>query len=196
MIGALKFLVGMVGIFWLAAVGAYAMYQWDRRPPHTPAVHVLFWHWEAPESLKAQLGDYVLAEAKATARAKAVEAESTLITAQAEANVTAALAHTHTITRTIIKEVPLVITPAIDRGYPLSVGFVRVLDASALGRDVSAVPGTAGLADDATSPVKSSLAATIIAGNNGEHRSCIVQVTGLQDWITAQRATFNKGTTP
>lgn len=56
---ALKFIVAMVGVFWLAIAGAWGMAWWDRRPPNYPAIHlhVLFvhWTWTAPESLKAQL---------------------------------------------------------------------------------------------------------------------------------------------
>lgn len=48
------------GIFGAAVVvllvlGGPAVWYWDRRPPHTPAFHVLFLHWSAPDSLKARL---------------------------------------------------------------------------------------------------------------------------------------------
>ena len=86
--------------------------------------------------------------------------------------------------------------PAIDRGYPLSVGFVRLHDAAAIGRDLSAVPAPAGLADDATSPVKSSRLATVIVANYGECRADAERLTALQEWVRTTQANFNQGTKP
>lgn len=46
--------VGIIGVFWLAFAGGAAVWWWDRRPAGTPAVHVLFLTWRAPDSLAAQ----------------------------------------------------------------------------------------------------------------------------------------------
>lgn len=55
--GSVKFIVAMIGIFWMAIAGTGGMYWWDRRPPHVPSVHVLFWTWSPKDSLGAQLAD-------------------------------------------------------------------------------------------------------------------------------------------
>jgi hypothetical protein len=92
-----------------------------------------------------------------------------------------------TVTRTIIQEVPHVVTHAVDRAYgALPLGLVRLYDASGEGRELSAVPDPAGRADDAPSGLLPSAFAAIAADNNGAANECRAQVSALQDWIRAQ----------
>lgn len=85
-----------------------------------------------------------------------------------------------TVTRTIIQKVPVYVTPAIDRRYPVPYAFLRVYNASANGRAVSDIPLPPGKSDGDPSPTPFSTVAAIAAENNGEHRACIEQVNGLQ----------------
>lgn len=54
----LRFIIMLVGVFWLAIAGAWAMAWWDNRPTHYPQLHLhvwfVAWTWTAPESLRAQ----------------------------------------------------------------------------------------------------------------------------------------------
>lgn len=93
------------------------------------------------------------------------------------------------VTRTQVKEVPIYVSAQTDRSYPLPIGLVRLHDAAALGLDVSAVPDSAGRADDAAAATKASEFGQAIAGNYGECRADQARLTALQDWITAQVAT-------
>lgn len=89
---------------------------------------------------------------------------------------------------TQILEIPDHVTPETDRRYPLSVGFVRVLDAAAAGADLSATPGPAGLADDAASDVAPSHAAGVIVGNYAGCTDDRAKLLGLQAWVLQTQA--------
>lgn len=175
--------------------GAYAMWWWDNRPPHCPSVHIRLLFgcctWSAPESLKAQLGDLLAAEAAAKRRAQAINARQAAINAQASAKEAAAQRRIRYVTRTIAKEIPTILTPEVDRRFPLSVGFVRVFDAAALGVDLSALPDPAGQPDDSASPVKPSSAASIVNADFGECHLDQERLTGLQEWVRDTAANFN-----
>ena len=196
MIYAMRFMVAFVAATALFWAGLGAGFWWDRRAPHTPSVKVLFWHWTAPESLKAKMGDLIEAENAARLRALQIAANQVAITAKAQADEAAAQARIITVTRTITKEIPLVITPAIDRGYPLSVGFVRLWNASALGVDLPDAGYAPGLANDATAPTPASSFAGTFVASNGNARANAEQLAALQAWVRTTQANFNQGTKP
>lgn len=90
MMGLLKFILGLVGVLWLAIAGAGAMYWWQTRPADVPApivFKVAFWPVKIgfPPSLKAQLAahDVLLAQAVANERTltKALNDQSTRVRA-------------------------------------------------------------------------------------------------------------------
>jgi hypothetical protein len=80
--------------------------------------------------------------------------------------------------RLIHDQVPRLVTPDVDRRYPLPVGFVRLVDAAAAGE----VPAAAGPADGEASGVAASRAAAIIGDNYGACRGVAQQLIDLQDW--------------
>lgn len=195
----LQFVIGFIGVTLLFWAGLYTGFWWDGRPANTPRIHVplLFGccTWTAPESLKAKMGDLLAAEAAAVKRAQAVAAVQAALNAKASAKEATAQARIVYLTKTLTKEVPGVITVQMDKSYPLSVGFVRLHDAAALGLDVSQVPAPAGQPDDAASSIASSVAAAAIIANYGEARADAERLTALQKWIVDTTANLNQGST-
>ena len=137
---------------------------------------------------KAQVKTYQAVEAAARAKAAQVAKAQAQVTKAAGEAYTVMAGHIASQTKTIIQRIPIYVTPAIDRSYPLSVGFVRVSDASALGLDVSAVPLPAGKSDADASTVAPSYAAGVIAGNYGGCRATNAQLAALQGWITSEES--------
>lgn len=184
--------LGLFGAFWLFFAGI----AFEHRPhgwpnlavslgPFHPVLHL-------PDGPYARLDALLAAEKAAAVHTQAVEVAQAQISAAASVHEQAAQTVIRTVTRTIIKDVPTYVTAQDDLRYPLSVGFVRVHDAAALGVDVSQIPGPAGRSDDQVSPVKPSDAAAVIAGNYGEARADAERLTALQDWVTAQQAASTK----
>lgn len=104
---------------------------------------------------------------------------------------------------TIVKEVPIYITAESDAKFQLPFGFVRSLNAAA-----SQVSGTPkGIDDKTASPevvarfnaenaapisLKLSEATTIISKNYQTYHEVSQQLISLQDWVTEQKALFDK----
>lgn len=196
MAGALKAAIGLLPTIAMAlslpAVGAGAMYAWDRRAPHSPCVsfHVLWLHPNvcAPDSLKAQLDTLKDAEAAAGRHAVVVQKRQADISADVETHQGAELRRVGAVVASNAREIPLVIPPAVDRLMPLSVGFVRAHDAAARGVDLSEVAGPPGVPDDAPSVVKPSDLAGIINANYGDCHADAAELAGWQDWYARIRA--------
>lgn len=189
-----KLISGLVGffgatlLFWLGLAYDRTPVGWPNVPVHCCVLVNFTLH--APDigaltAAKQQLAAYQAAELAAIARAKAVEAQDAQISAAAATHDQAAQAAIVTRYRTIIKEIPSVLTPQIDARFPLPVGFVRLHDAAALGLDVSAVPDAAGRPDDAASEVDASRAAAVIVGNYGSCREDQQRLADLQSWTSA-----------
>ena len=87
-------------------------------------------------------------------------------------------------TRTIIKEVPVYVTPAADAGCTITDGFVRVHDAAATG----IVPESTGNPDAPAPGVALSTVAETVTENYGTAHEIAEQLKALQDWIRAQQA--------
>lgn len=183
----IKFLVG--AFFALAAPALLIAAGWwlavDR-----PAVAI----GPCPFCLRLAAGDGVqlraleAAETAAGRRAVAVNRQTAQISAAAGAAEAAAQTRIVTVTRTLIREVPSVVTPQIDRDFPLPVGFLRVHDAAARGLDLPDLPDPAGRPDDAASGVAASDAAGAIAANYGACRADDEQLAALQAWLKAELA--------
>ena len=192
MMAFLKPFAGIVGTLLAALLilsGPY-LYWYDRTPTAQPLLHWNFWfvHLNFPDNPSARYAALQAAEKAAAAHVQAVQVQQASVTAQASQREDAAQVQIRTITRTILKEVPFALTPAVDRAFPLSVGFVRLHDAAALGVDPAILPDPAGQPDGAASPVAESSAAQVVVSNYGVCRSTAEQLTALQDWITAQQA--------
>jgi hypothetical protein len=95
-----------------------------------------------------------------------------------------AVAKVETRTRTLIREVPVYVTPEADRLYRLPVGWVRLHDAQVL--SVPADPP--GPADAEPSDVAASQALATVLDNYGSCQADQERLKALQAWITEQRA--------
>jgi hypothetical protein len=171
---------------------AYAGYWWalDR-----PAWHIgwcpICVGWSA--GADAQLAAYAKAEKDAQARAARINTAEAKVTVQAQTHEAAAQARIVYVYRTLQAEIPHVLTPALDRSFPLSVGFVRVHDAAALGVSLASLPDPTGQPDDAASRVAPSDLGAVIAGNYGRCQADAEQLSALQQWIRDQTAANEKG---
>lgn len=188
---------GGLGALAFLACFFYAGWWWDaERPSNWPYlnVHIWFYHhtFSWPDGYGTKYRALLAKEATAGAAVKPLVQQQKAITATTDSQVSKILVQTKIQYQTIVKEVPTYVTPAMDRSFPLSVGFVRVLDAGALGLDVAAVPGPAGLADDTASPIAPSDAAKTLVGNDEICRQTQQMVLGWQSWYTEQRSAWDK----
>lgn len=83
-------------------------------------------------------------------------------------------------TKTIIKEVPIYVTPEDDANCVVPDGFVRLHDAAVQGRSVASTPGAT---DAAPSDTQLSEVAITVVENYGVCRETAEQLTALQRWI-------------
>lgn len=182
--------VGLVGVFWLAIVGAWGQSWWDNRPAHTPRIHIplLFGccTWEAPESLKARLQSYIDADALALARAQAINREQAVESQIASTAETKAQAVIVTRYRTLLKEVPTYVTQNADTKCVVPVGFVRLLDAAAAGNDLPAASPSPGESYDAPAHVELDTVASSVVSNYGAANANAQQLKALEDWVRAE----------
>ena len=87
-------------------------------------------------------------------------------------------------TRTIIREVPVYVTPVAEAGCTITDGFVRVHDAAAQG----VIPDPSRNPDAPAPGVALSTVAETVADNYGTAHEIAAQLKALQDWIRAQQA--------
>lgn len=138
--------------------------------------------WHVAQSAKA-LKDQVKEANVQIVREQASDA-STQATGEA---VAAAVNVVQWRTRTIIKEVPVYVTPETDAAYGnLPVGFIRLHDAAALG--TAPVPLSAGELDSAPSGVAPSAAIAGIVDNYGTCHYYREIAEGWQSWYRSQSA--------
>lgn len=106
------------------------------------------------------------------------------------------------VTRTLVKEVPVHVTPDADARCIVPVGFVRIHDAAAAGRPVSEparepdAPAGDAPSDragplDAPSQTTLSGVAEAVAENYGSCHGDLNRFRELQAWIRAQQAVMN-----
>lgn len=187
----MRAILGLLGTLVAAAVilAGPAVWWLDRRPLGSPPLihfHVLFWSANWPgESLAARSEALVAAEKALTAHVAAARAQQASVTAQAGQKEQAAQTRIRTVTQTVVKEIPVALPPAVDRAYPLPVGFVRLYDLSIGFAQLSGAPAGP---DDAPSTIPISAAAGVIFPNNGECVADRERLTALQDWITGEQA--------
>lgn len=136
------------------------------------------------------------ADGEAAARAETREVIRVVYRERAQADLTtriesaavAAQVEIRTVTRTLIQEVPVYVTPDADDRCVVPVGFVRIHAAATAGQPLSE---PAGVADDAPSGVDLSDVATVDVENAGAYHAVARQLTDLQNWIRAQQALAN-----
>jgi hypothetical protein len=186
-------LVGVVGALWLGIVGIVAGVAWEHRPAGWPNLVLHVGPFSLPaihfkDGPYAALGALQSAEKAAAVRSHLVVVRQAQASAQIDAHDAAAQTVIQTQTKTILKEIPIYVTPQIDARFALANAFVRVHDAAAGGLDVSAVPSAAGAADDSPSLVTPSHAAAVIALNYGDCRADAQQLSDLEDWARQMQA--------
>lgn len=181
-------LVGLLGatlLFWVGIAFEHRPAGWPNIEFHAGPFPI---HLHLPDGPYARLDALLAAERVAATRTQRVEIAQTSVSAHAAKAEDVAQVQIRTVTRTIIKEVPTYVTAAADHDFPLSVGFVRVLDAGALGVDVSRVPGPAGKPDDSASPIAPSFVAAGAIDDFGICRANSERQAALQGWIKAEAA--------
>lgn len=186
-------LIAIIGLFWLAIAGGYAVWWYDRRPVDVPKPVVaklwFFSHTFAlPPSLMAQRDEAELTYKVAVAVAKKHNQQVEAATAALNVRVSTAEAVAQKAIRdrstALKKEIPRVLTPAVDLAFALPVGFVRIHDAAASDVELSRIPNPPGLSDDQASSVEISRAAAVIAANYAECHAVAQRLISLQDWAT------------
>lgn len=186
-----KLIGGLVGIFG-ATVLFWAGIAFEHRPVGFLSFHV--WGpigFKDPGGPAAQLKVLLVAERKAGAKAHAQDLAALALTQAVEIHDVETVTKIRTVTQTITKEIPVAITPATDRAFPLSVGFVRLHDAFARGVDLSQVPDPAGRPDDAASELASSAAVGLIGANYADCRVDRQHLADLQEWVRGVQRAFS-----
>jgi hypothetical protein len=145
------------------------------------------------EKARTQAATVVAQHEAAVQRAEAMvqeaEARAARVTAEAEARTAQVITQIRTVTKEVVREVPTYITPATDAGYPLPVGLVCIHDAAASGENIPS-PGPCDT-PGASSDVKASEAAAVIAENYGACRECCERVRQWQLWYDQLRKEWN-----
>lgn len=152
-------------------------------------------HWDQVAYLQLSQS-IVVANEKAIIQAVSKQKSADQITAAVEMINLQKQQQVEVVTKTIIRKVPIYVTPQIDIKYPMPCGLVRLLDAAASGADPDSTPNPSSLADDATCPVTASDAARVIAENYGQYRSVATQLAGLQDWVTQEGKSLDANSAP
>jgi len=187
--GAAIGLFGATWLFWAGIAfehrpaGQFSFDLLDLGPVHL--------RWTDPGGPVARLEalrtrDAALARASLAAAGR-IEAADAAATGAAEDATEHAQARIAWRTRTLVEEIPHAMPPASDRAWPLSVGFVRLHDAAALGIDLSGVAAPAGRPDASASRVAPSALAGILARNYGDCRADAAELAGWQAWYAALR---------
>ncbi|MGH6979023.1 MAG: hypothetical protein ACRED4_07010 [Brevundimonas sp.] len=145
--------------------------------------------WKAAADHRGELSEKVRTVERIVYRERAqADVTSAVETKAAEAQV-----QIRTVTQTIIKEVPVYVSPETDARFALPVGLVRVHDAAAAGHPL---PEPSGQPDDAAgnaqpSDIPPSRLAATIAANYGVCLADAARFSALQDWIRQQQAVTN-----
>lgn len=119
---------------------------------------------------------------KASERARDTEATNEQTSQEVGREVEEKQAEIRYVTRTILKEVPIYVSPESDARCTVPYGFVRLHDAAATGNPPA--PATAEQPNDAASGVDLSAVASTVVDNYGYTRELEQQVIGWQTWYT------------
>ena len=128
------------------------------------------------------------AQAKAAAHALEVVQRQAGLTQTVAVRQQAAQDRVRTITRTLIREVPVYVTPKADAGCVVPDGFRVLHDAAAAGVPTAAEP--AGESADAPSGLALSAVADTVTANYGICHATAERLRGWQDWwagVSARR---------
>jgi len=144
------------------------------------------------EGLGAQLADLKAKDAAALKAAQAhvaaVAAAQTRATTDVMATYRPAVAAIANNLQTLIKEVPVYVTPKDDSACAINLGAVRLLDAAASG--LPGLPNAPTSADDAPSGVALSALIGTDVSNDEAALENAQQLAALQAWVRAQQAAW------
>ena len=144
------------------------------------ALAVIVWQRHHTTDLSSRLANAQASTVAALFEASATRLDVTIITKYVDR-----VRVIHDTTQVLQREIPTYVTPAMDRAFPLPVGFVRLHDATASG--VPEFPA-AGPSDAAASDVAASTAVSVIIDNYGACHETAAQLSALQDWIRERNA--------
>jgi hypothetical protein len=130
-------------------------------------------------TMRAQLAE---ADAKASKRVSDVATKQAAVTSTIETKAAVTAQRERVVTRTITERIPVYVPVEADARCVVPTGFVRLHDAAAVG-DLSAVPESAGVADDGPSGLALSDVAEVVADNYGSARQNVAQLKALQEWV-------------
>tara|TARA_R110002124_G_scaffold173690_4_gene341314 strand:- start:8540 stop:9100 length:561 start_codon:yes stop_codon:yes gene_type:complete len=146
--------------------------------------------WKAARDDAAAIEAAHQAQLAAVAKALRIERAQADTSDRIAAEAAEAQTQIRTVTRTLIKEVPVYVTPDDDRRCVVPVGFVRIHDAAAAG--IRPLPDPAGRPDDAPSGLAlSAVAGTVVENYAGTCAANARQLSDLQAWVRAQAAVMN-----
>lgn len=95
----------------------------------------------------------------------------------------------HDVGATIVREVPVYVTPKADAACTVPRGFVRVHDAAAAG----VLPGPAEPTDDRPAGLALSTASAVVVDNYTTCHAIAEQLIALRDWVRANQAPGGAG---
>lgn len=127
--------------------------------------------------------------ASAMKAVRKVEAGAVAITAKTEAKTAERLVEIRTVTKTLTKEIPVYVSPEVDRSFLLPNGLVWMRDQAAAG--VSEVPAHPGELPDAASRVPASAFAETIVLDYGTALEWKEAALACRSWTIEQAANFN-----
>ncbi|MDT3735563.1 MAG: hypothetical protein ROZ00_05010 [Denitratisoma sp.] len=128
-----------------------------------------------------KLIDYQGAQAKAAVKIAAAQGA---VTTRVEVRVRERIRIVREAGETIVKEVPVYVTPEADAACAVTRGFVRLHNAAAAGE----IPGPPGLGDGAAGGVALSAVAATVVHNYATALGWREQLLGCQAWIREQQA--------
>lgn len=154
------------------------------------AVLLLRHHWVGVgvKQEKAAEAHRLAAAVKKVARREVV---ANTITDKAKTGLAAERVRIQTVTRTLIKEVPVYVTPAADDRCIIPTGFVRLHDAAASG-GAAGLPGAPGGPLDAPSGVELSAVGSTLAVNYGAALAWRAEALTWRSWYAEQKAAWDK----
>lgn len=138
-------IVGAAGVLLLAVGTGYTVWLWDRQP-ETPN----------PGWLTLRLADFGIYPANHIPIIKTIKVivpREIIVFRDIKAAQHDRVAQTliHSRYHTLIKEVPRVLSPQVDRRYPVPWGAIRLFNAGATGAELSSIKTPAGESDDSPS---------------------------------------------
>lgn len=140
------------------------------------------------EALQKKIMDDQAAALKAIKAAVAKQAAQDAVAEKAAVEAAQKLQKIVTVTKTIVKEVPIHVTPKTDADFPLPCGFLRIADAASAGVPPDQIALPTGKSDGDACPVPASVAANIIAQNYGEALKWREQLIGWQGFYAGLRS--------